>query len=116
MSHFTRKEFACNCGCGFDTIDYELLEVLEDVREHFNSPVHINSGCRCESWNKKIGGEDGSQHTKARAADIVVVGIKETIVADYLESKYPDKYGIGRYSGRTHIDTRSGGKARWTAK
>jgi hypothetical protein len=33
-------------------------------------------------------------------------------VADYLEEKYPDKYGIGRYIGRTHLDIRKT-KARW---
>jgi hypothetical protein len=34
-------------------------------------------------------------------------------VADYLESKYPSKYGIGRYVGRTHVDVRSDKAYRW---
>jgi hypothetical protein len=36
-------------------------------------------------------------------------------VAEWLERVFPNKYGIGRYKGRTHIDTRRG-KARWDAR
>lgn len=111
--NFRREEFECKCGCGFNTIDYELLEVLEDVRKYFNSPVVINSGCRCISHNHTVGGSTSSQHLYGRACDIVVKGIDADVVADYLESKYQSIYGIGRYNGRTHIDTRSGSKARW---
>lgn len=110
--NFRREEFTCECGCGFDTIDYELLEVLEDVRQHFGNPIIINSGCRCVSRNHAVGGSPHSQHVIGRAADIVVKGIEADSVADYLENKYQNKFGIGRYNGRTHIDTRSG-KARW---
>ena len=24
----SRRDFACKCGCGFDTIDYELVRVI----------------------------------------------------------------------------------------
>jgi len=34
---FNRAEFACNCGCGFDTVDSDTLTVLEEVREYFNA-------------------------------------------------------------------------------
>jgi len=112
--HFKRSEFACKCGCGFAAMDSELLEVLEDVRAHFNSPIKINSGCRCIEHNKAVGGSPNSMHTKGMACDFVVLNLGENqdAVADYLESKYPDKYGIGRYLGRTHVDVREG-KARW---
>lgn len=110
--HFDRKEFACQCGCGFDSVNPELITVLEDVRMFFKSSVHINSGCRCKKHNAKVGGEPNSQHILGNAADIVVKGIKESEVASYLEKKYPNKYGIGRYKGRTHIDVRQK-KARW---
>lgn len=111
--NFTRDEFACKCGCGYNTIDYELLEVLEDVRAYFGNPVYINSGCRCISHNHIVGGSTHSQHLYGRAVDFVVRDIDADIVADYLESKYQSIYGIGRYNGRTHVDTRSGNKARW---
>lgn len=112
MRYFTRKEFACQCGCGFDTVDFELAKVLDDVREHFKRPVIINSGCRCAIHNKNEGGSPKSQHLLGTAADIVVKGIYADDVADYLEERYSDTYGIGRYNGRTHIDIRSK-PARW---
>lgn len=111
--YFSRKEFACSCGCGFAACDAELLDVLSDARNYFLSkPVTINSGCRCEAHNKKEGGAPGSKHVKGIAADFVIAGVHADIVYNYLDEKYPDKYGIGRYDGRTHIDVRPE-KARW---
>lgn len=110
--HFSRHEFACHCGCGFDAISPELITVLEDARQHFGVPVTVNSGCRCPAHNKKVGGVPDSQHVRGIAADIVVSGRTPALVADYLERAYPDTYGIGRYSGFTHIDVRET-CARW---
>ena len=113
-ANFDRHEFACSDQCGFDSVDAELIKVLELLRAHFSRPVTINSGSRCAKHNKAVGGSTGSQHLYAKAADIVVAGTSAEYVADYLEAKYRDRYGIGRYSGGwTHIDVRSG-KARWT--
>lgn len=112
IPYFKREEFECKCGCGFDSVDVELLFVLIDLREHFDAPVHINSGNRCFHHNRDEGGADSSEHVNGVAADVRVDGAHADKVADYLESKYPDKYGIGRYRGRTHIDVRSY-KARW---
>ena len=113
-AHFSRSEFACKCGeCNFDTVDAELLKVLELLRAHYNAPITINSGARCKKHNNTVGGSRGSQHTFGKASDIVVKGISAEAVADYLEAKYFDRYGIGRYSNRTHIDVRSGEPARW---
>jgi len=111
--HFSRSEFSCKDGCGFDTVDAELITVLEDVRTSFRMPVIINSGCRCEEHNKLANGSEKSQHLKGRAADFRVEGLHPDMVANYLERKYFDRYGIGRYDGRTHIDTRSDGPTRW---
>ncbi|MCW1830249.1 D-Ala-D-Ala carboxypeptidase family metallohydrolase [Enterobacter asburiae] len=110
--HFSRSEFACHCGCKFDSISPELITVLEDARAHFCAPVKINSGYRCEKHNAKIGGVTNSPHVQGIAADIVVSGRTPAIVADYLECKYPDRYGVGRYSIFTHIDVRQT-RARW---
>jgi len=109
--HFRRCEFACNCECGFDTVDTRLVELLEDVRVYFGAPVTINSGCRCEEYNRSVGGAASSQHLVARAADIVVSGISTGLVADLLEDLGAP--GVGRYDTFTHVDTRSGGPARW---
>ena len=112
MIYFSREEFECKCGCGSDTVDYELVRILDDVRAYFNKPVLINSGTRCVSHNKNVGGSSSSQHLYGKACDFVVKDIHEDLVVEYLERKYKDTYGIGRYSGRTHVDCREN-KARW---
>lgn len=111
-THFNRKEFACKCGCGFNAVDKELLEVIEDVRTHFGKPLIINSANRCESHNAKEGGSKNSQHLKGMAADIRINGVTPDSVAAYLLNKYPNKYGIGMYNTFTHIDVRAI-KSRW---
>ena len=115
--NFSRWEFKCNCtdtACTFDTVDIELIDVLEDVRLHFAAKsITINSGCRCLLKNMSVGGSKSSQHMQGRAADFVVERIRPVDVQNYLEAKYPLKYGIGRYSTFTHVDTRTGGRARW---
>jgi uncharacterized protein YcbK (DUF882 family) len=116
MKNFKREEFACQCGCGFDTVDYELANVLDELRDYFANPVTINSGSRCAVHNKAVGGSLKSQHVYGRAADVVVKNVHADLVYKYLEDKYPSKFGIGQYIGRTHIDTRSGSKARWDSR
>ncbi|SEM52387.1 D-Ala-D-Ala carboxypeptidase family metallohydrolase [Halomonas caseinilytica] len=111
--HFARHEFACSCGCGFDTVDVETLAVLEELRDHFATPVVVTSGCRCPTYNARVGGAEHSQHKLGRAADIQAQGIDPSEVHHYLVNRYPGQYGIGRYNTFTHIDTRSGGPARW---
>lgn len=110
--HFSRSEFACRCGCGFDTVDSELIRILEEVREHFGQPVGIQSGCRCDAHNEKIGGAYKSQHKLGRAADIVVKHTEPDDVADYLAVM--DIGGVGRYSTFSHADSRTTDRpARW---
>jgi uncharacterized protein YcbK (DUF882 family) len=112
-AHFNREEFTCSCGCGFDTVDTQLIQVLEDIRTHFGKPIIITSSARCVTHNKAIGGSARSQHTKGRAADIVVKDITRAAVHRYLTENYIGMYGIGKYEDFTHIDTRSGVPARW---
>ena len=106
MKYFKREEFACKCGCGFSAVDYELLTVLTDIREHFDSPVVITSACRCIEYNKSIGGTEHSYHTKGLAADIKVSGVSPERVHHYATEKYPNSKGIGSYELFTHIDVR----------
>lgn len=111
--HFKVKEFAQkDYQCDKILIESELVKVLEDVRTHFNMPVIITSGYRTPEYNKKIGGVKNSQHTKGTAADIKVKTVLASEVQRYLNRKYPDKYGIGKYENFTHIDVREK-KARW---
>jgi len=114
--HFNRYEFKCHCGCGFDTVDAELIKVLEILRDVLLGPrIMIYSGCRCISHNYAIGGSRMSQHIVGKAADIIVEGTRPSIVADCLIRTFPNHYGIGRYKMFCHIDVRSK-KARWDSK
>ena len=110
--HFTREEFACKCGCGFSAVDAELLSVLLGVREHYDAPVTITSGCRCEEHNARVGGAKASKHRIGIAADIQVAGAQPEDVTAHLNRVYPDKYGIGQYAKWVHIDVRDRA-ARW---
>ena len=107
---FDRKDFGCKCDyedCVDIAVDAELLKVLQDVRDHFNAPLNINCSYRCEKHNADVGGATKSQHLLGTAADIWVKGIHPHKVYAYLDEKYPDKYGLGKYSTFTHIDVRS---------
>ena len=113
--HFSREEMRCkgvDChpsgkgNCGFDTVDAELLNQLENVRGYFNKPVAITSGCRCIIHNERVGGAHNSQHLRGRAADIIVKGVEPDDVAAFLDVVMLHG-GVGRYSTFTHLDTRT---------
>jgi len=110
--NFLRTEFACRCGCGFDSVDPELAYVVQGVRDTFNKPVVLTSACRCKKHNKSVGGHRKSKHLEGIAADIVVIGMNQKDVYSHLNTLYPDKYGIGKYSDFTHIDIQQT-KRRW---
>jgi uncharacterized protein YcbK (DUF882 family) len=110
--NFQRSEFECRCGCGFATVDVELIEILERLREYYGKPISINSGCRCKIYNKSIGGASQSRHMEGIAADINIKGVEPSEVQSKLKQWYPNQYGIGCYNTFTHVDSRAK-KARW---
>lgn len=73
----------------------------------------INSGNRCPTHNKNVGGAANSYHVRGRAADIVIKGVSPDIVHAYLDGKYPTQYGLGKYKTFTHIDSRSKITVEW---
>ena len=110
--NFYRDEFACKCGCGFDTVDYYLVSgVLQPLRDFLEKPITVTSGCRCLRYNSQVGGGARSQHLFARAADLVVEDIDPSIVQEWARDN--DVPGIGHYDDFTHLDTRTNGPARW---
>lgn len=111
--YFSREELKCKCGkCDQDTVDAELLTLLDRLREWADRPIIITSGNRCPAHNLNIGGSLHSQHLRSRAADIKVKGKTPKEVQDKFDEWYPDQYGMGRYAQFTHIDSREN-KARW---
>ena len=109
--YFVSTEMDCHgSGCCSKTlINPQLIEYLNQIREHFNSPVTISSGYRCTTHNSRVGGATGSRHTKGDAADIIVKGHAPKEVAQYAESI--GIKGIGLYETASdgyfvHVDTR----------
>ena len=110
--NFKSNEFACKgkgC-CSKVLIDEKLVKYCQQIRDHFGKAVTINSGYRCATHNKSVGGASGSYHAKGMAADIVVKDVRPTEVAKYAESI--GVLGIGLYDNEkdghfVHIDTRT---------
>lgn len=103
-TNFKIEEFACKDGADLIIIDVNLVSALQMIREHFKTPLLINSGYRTPEYNSKIGGAKNSFHTKGQAADIRIKNVSPKSLCAYSESI--GLLGIGLYSTFTHIDTR----------
>lgn len=111
-AHFYSTEFDChgNGCCSQTKVNEQLIEYLEQIREHFNAPITITSPYRCIYHNRNVvGGAVNSRHEKGDAADFVVKGHSPREVAQYCESI--GILGIGLYESAkdgyfVHIDTR----------
>mgnify|MGYP003651097709 CR=1 FL=1 len=51
-------------------MDRSFLEMLDNARDIADIPFAINSGYRTKEHNAKVGGVEGSSHTKGLACDI----------------------------------------------
>ena len=110
--HFSRWEFECHDSCGLDTVDVELVNVLENIRRHIGYPILVTSGNRCAELNEAIGGAENSYHLVGKAADIVVDEVPAITLYQLINKLYPDSYGLGYYNYHVHLDV-GRRKARW---
>ena len=111
--NFSRKEFACQCGCGCDSVDYATLTILQVTRNAINSPIWVTSAHRCFSHNRSVGSNDQSQHPLARAVDTgYETDSKKMEAYEFLTTHHPE-VSLGLYDWGIHIDTRTDGPARW---
>lgn len=119
-TNFTREEFDCKDGT---KVPAELLpnvqklaDQLQVLRDNLGESIHVNSGYRTPTYNKKIGGKVASQHLHAKAADITCKSKSPKQLAAFIEKLIAAgtlKFGgIGVYPGFVHVDIRQG-KARW---
>lgn len=106
----------CSCGCGFDlqnSFKNVLLRLEDLMRQSFFNPkfvLTINSGARCEEYNKQLKASPNSAHTIGLAVDI----------ADFDDSKirkflwenamrlHIRRFGDGINKGFLHIDIATG--------
>lgn len=95
-------------------IDSDLIDILEQVREHFGCTFcNINSGYRTPTADKAVGGSGSGPHTYGCAADVYFYKngqpVESRLIACYLQDI--GAHGIGYCCGGnfygTHIDTLS---------
>ena len=103
-THFNKKEFDCQCGCGTGEINMELVKNLELVRLEYDKPMRINSGIRCLEHNRKIGSRDTSSHIKCLAADIGCTNMSERKELLYILMKQFDRIGINKKFIHVDVD------------
>lgn len=104
--NFRTREFDCNgVGCCTTTlIDEKLVEYLQNIRDHFQKPVHLTA-YRCKVHNAATpNAAPNSRHTFGQAADFHIDGVPCAEIAKYAESI--GIKGIGLYDDFVHIDTR----------
>ena len=58
--------------------------VLQTIRDHFQTGVKVNSGFRHPEVNAKVGGSKTSDHCKGQAADIEIPGIANADLAVWI--------------------------------
>ena len=120
--HFKKSEFVCQCGlCEYAVdpkIHRELITVLELIRAYCKSRnpksyVSINCGRRCKEYNATIkDAARNSKHIYGLAADIRTPHVPLVDVYDYINTLFPDQFGLSLYSSFIHIDVRKG-RGRW---
>ena len=128
--NFKVSEFACHCGCGYNVIDQRVIDMAQTIRDALGVPVHVNSGCRCEKRNAKVGGvqkkvdhktgkviSKGSNHLYGLAADLScslgAVKMFDTVKKLQAEGKLPDLDYCIRYKTFIHIDCGGKRKSMW---
>jgi len=86
--NFDTTEFACKCGCGFNTISLKLVQKLQNLREAWGFPIVVNSGCRCFEHNRSISGSRNSYHLNGMGSDITVGSISQIVEEKGLDKAF----------------------------
>jgi len=115
-THFWKWEFKCPCmKCirkkvrvsSLLLFKLEMMITIIDMSVEAHRPVTVNSGNRCEEYNKKIGGVPNSPHIPnpdGEAADIRVEGMTSLELGLVAEEVGGLRIGIGK--NYIHVDTK----------
>lgn len=108
IKYFAPKEFACKCGkyCnGFPVQPNRLLlELSDDVREHFDKPMIVSSGVRCEKHNANVGGVSGSRHKLGKAIDFCLPGLTSAQILSHVNEDIRVRYAYAIDDSYVHMD------------
>lgn len=124
--NISRHELKCKCDkCDYAAMDFETVRVVQSICDYFATTMmvkkvilKIHSAARCFEYNRipfeegGPGSNDNSQHPRCNAMDFSIVGIKNEDIYNYINTRYPQQYGVGHYSWGIHLDT-CRGYARW---
>ena len=108
LSEFTYSRVAITAGIDnmppievIERLRVLTIRLLEPVRKHCAAPLHITSGYRCESLNKRIGGVANSQHLTGEAVDIYTPDLAG--MYEYLKSVEAPEYDQAIYYKRKNF-------------
>ena len=103
--NFDSSEFACKCGCGYDTPDPELIRMLQTARDLYCKAMTISSGCRCIKHNRTVGGATNSAHVTGKAVDILTpTGLDRYLIIKALIAAGFERIGINFKKKFIHAD------------
>lgn len=116
--NFQPVELVCGCRGKFCNYEYfhneEFLDKLQSMREIMNEPFMLNSGHRCDEYNVKVGGAEGSRHLakmEGMAADVSLIRHSRKKMFD--AARTVGFSGIGLGSTFIHVDNRPGNLTMW---
>lgn len=66
-----------------------LALAMEPIKGVFGDRMTVNSGFRCATLNKAVGGTSDSAHCQGYAVDFVVAGMDATAIMRWLIANYP---------------------------
>jgi len=102
---------SCKCGCNRSGMDKKFLKELMKLERKMNMDFHVNSGFRCESYNRKVGGVSSSLHLRGLAVDISALGWTKRQEKKFIrrakKSEYFTKVVTYYDSNHIHIESSS---------
>lgn len=112
--YFKLSEFRSKDGAEFPKEVLQNLQKLvvnlDVIREKIDLPIHVNSGYRSTTHNKKIGGAKNSYHVIGLAADLSARDISpnalKEIIVGLMDSGKITAGGVKAYDTFVHYDIR----------
>lgn len=108
------KLFRCPC-CGKPGIKYELVDILDRIRNSVGLPMAVNSGIRCEKHNEATRGSKNSEHMTGEGVDIRVTtsGMRYLLIEHGLALGI-NRFGIGDDFVHVGISSEKAQNVIWT--
>ena len=100
-ANFSEREFRCPC-CDASKINMGFIDKLQFARERIGKSMSINSGYRCFSHNRTVGGSDNSSHVIGLAADISCTNSSDRMLFLSILPEFFNRIGVT--SKFIHVD------------